>query len=274
MKKYLLNIAMLCFASTVSAQDVVKPFSNLSVGLGVGTTGVEIQVASPISNHFALRAAYSFMPKISPKFSVDFDSNEAWLANDPATGNKIQSADIKGELNIGDFKLLADWYPSATGSFHVTAGFFIGRSKLVKAYNTSPLVSDEKNSLGEYKYWGAAGPELGNGAASYTVVSDAYGNINADVKVNSFKPYIGIGVGRAVPTNRLNVSFDFGVQFWGKPSLWKNISDNDGNGYRKVDRDKIVNDEDYCDDIKDGLKIAEKVIVYPVLTVRLNGRIF
>jgi hypothetical protein len=109
---------------------------------------------------------------------------------------------------------------------------------------------------------------------TYTVVSDNQGNISADLKVNSFKPYIGIGVGRAIPTNRLNVSFDFGVQFWGRPSVWAYISDNDGKSYRKADRDMITNDEDYCNDIKDVLKTAEKVIVYPVLTVRLNGRIF
>ena len=279
MKKVLLAIATVCFIPTgnVMAEDDDNIFNHLSVGIGVGTTGIEFQVAAPITNHFAVRTGYSFMPKISPKFDVDFDSNDDWLANDPATGKKITSADIKGELNMGDFRLLADYYPSATGSFHITAGFFIGRGTLVKAYNTSPVVSDEKNSLGEYKYWGSSGPELGKAPWDiYTVVSDNNGNIKADVKVNSFKPYLGIGVGRAVPTNRLNVSFDFGVQFWGKPSLWTTMKDaySTEGDYQKVDRKKIINDEDYCDDIKDGLKIAEKIFVYPVLTVRLNGKIF
>ena len=175
---------------------------------------------------------------------------------------------------MGDFKLLVDYYPFNKGSFHVTGGFFLGKSILANAYNTSPVVSDEKHANGNYKYWGTSGPELGTGLKSYTVVSDKQGNINADAKVNSFKPYLGIGFGNPVPKKALNVSFDFGVQFWGKPSLWTVLSDNDGQGYQKVDRNRILNDEDYCEDIKDGLKIAEKIFVYPVLTVRLNGRIF
>jgi hypothetical protein len=47
-----------------------------------------------------------------------------------------------------------------------------------------------------------------------------------------------------------------------------------GTSYQKVDKDKILSTEDYCDDIRDGIKTGEKIIAYPVLTLRVNGRIF
>jgi hypothetical protein len=72
----------------------------------------------------------------------------------------------------------------------------------------------------------------------------------------------------------VSVCFDLGVEFWGKPGLWTNISDDMGTSYQKVDKDKILSTEDYCDDIRDGIKTGEKIIAYPVLTLRVNGRIF
>lgn len=275
MKKLLAIVsALFLMGSTASAQDNYKAFEHLSAGIGIGTTGIEIQFAAPLSRQFAIRTGFSFMPAFTKKFNVDFNSDEDWLATDPATGEKIKDADIKGKILMADWKLLADWYPFRNSTFHLTAGFFVGKSKLLDAHNISPVVSDEKNSLGEYMYWGTSGPELGSGLNTYTVVSDENGNITADVKVNSFKPYIGIGWGRPIPKKDLNVSFDFGVQFWGKPGLYTKISDNDGQSYRKVDRNRITNDQDYCDDIRDAIKTAQKIVVYPTLTVRLSGKIF
>jgi len=269
MKRLLTTIAAaLLFiggANQAIAQTEDGAFSDLSVGLGIGTTGIEFQVASSINSFLALRAGYSFMPSIKPSFNVDFDSTEDFLKKEDGSGY-YDNTDIEAKLSMGDLKLLVDAYPSKKSSFHFTAGFYLGKSTMLKANNTSTFINKS--------YWGNSGPELGTTSSTYTVVSDPNGNINAEMRINSFKPYIGVGFGRAVPKNRLNVSFDFGVQFWGKPSLWTTISDDYGKEFRKVERDRITNTQDYCDDIRDGLEIMEKVIVYPVMTVRLNGRIF
>ncbi len=266
MKKCLIiaAAALWLVGSPASAQDT-KPFSHLSIGVGVGTTGIDLQVATPINDYIGVRAGYSFIPKIKPSFDVDIDSDEDFLRKEDGSGY-YDKAEIEANLNMGDFKLLADIYPTKKTQFHFTAGFFVGKSKLASATTTNHFLNKT--------YWGNSGPELGTALNTYTVVSDAEGHVNLDLKVNSFKPYIGIGFGRPVPSKRLNVSFDFGVQFWGKPALWTNIDDNDGTEFRKVERDRILNTQDYCDDIRDGLEIMEKVVVYPVLTVRLNGRIF
>lgn len=264
--------ALFFFGSAVSAQEENKPFSHLSAGLGVGTTGIDIQAATPINNLFAVRAGLSFLPSIKPSFNIDFDSNEAFLKKEDGSGY-YDNADVEGTLHMLDLKLLVDLYPIKESPFHVTAGFFLGKSKFMTAKTTNHFINQS--------YWGNSGPELGDLSdplhpKTYTVVSDDQGAINVDMKVNSFKPYLGIGFGRPIPKKTLDFSFDFGVQFWGKPSLWTNMKGNskDESGYQKVDKDRIVNTQDYCEDIRDGMKTMEKVIVYPVLTFRLNGRIF
>ena len=240
-------------------------FDHLSAGLSIGTTGIGLEVAAPITNYFQARMGYSFMPAFKYKHTADFKSSNDIFKKEDGTGY-YDEIEAEGKLNMGDFKLLFDVYPFKGSAFHFTAGAYIGKSKIVKIKNLNHFINT--------KYWGNSGPELGTGQNTYTVVSDDEGRVNIDVKTNGFKPYLGIGVGRAVPKNRIGVCFDFGVQFWGKPEAWTNISDDNGKSYRKVEKSKITNDEDYCDDIKDVIKVAEKVVVFPVLTLRINGRIF
>lgn len=266
-KLFILAIVALVGAQGAKAQDVDEYglFDHLSAGISLGTTGIGVEVAAPVTNYLQVRTGYSFMPKISRTFDADFSSTENWLKKENGSGY-YDHTDIKGTLHMGDFKLLVDVYPFKTGSFRVTAGAYIGKSKLIDAQSMDHFINQ--------KYWGTSGPELGSGSDTYTVVSGDDGSIKADVKVNSFKPYIGIGFGRAVPRGRVGVCFDFGVQFWGKPGVYTIISDDYGKGYQRVERGRIINtSQSTYDDIRDGIKLGEKFIGYPVLTLRINGRI-
>ena len=125
---------------------------------------------------------------------------------------------------MGDFHLLFDYYPFKSSSFHLTAGAYIGKSELVTIQNKAPFVKQN--------YWGNAGIELGTAESiytQYTIYSDNQGNVKADVKTNSFKPYVGIGFGRAIPKGRIGIQFDLGVQFWGTPEVWTNLKSFDYN---------------------------------------------
>ena len=265
-KLFVLAFLALFGAQAGQAQEMEYGlFNHLSAGVSLGTTGIGIEVAAPVTSFMDVRAGYSFMPKIKVTPTIDFDSNEDFLRKENGTGY-YDEADVEGKLNMGDFKLLLDFYPIKNNGFHLTAGAYVGNKTLAKANTTNHFINQD--------YWGTSGPELGNASNTYTVVSDAQGVIHAEARVKSFKPYVGFGFGRAVPKSRVNVTCDFGVQFWGKPALWTNIDDNLGTEFRKVEKDRILSQQSYCDDIKDALDIVEKVIVYPVLTVLINGLIF
>jgi hypothetical protein len=259
----IIAMAMTFFTTPSRAQSFDGEFGffdHVGAGVSLGTDGIGIDVAAPLTDWGAVRAGISFMPAIKyTKKDVEID--------DPAVYPKV---DIDGKLNIFDFKILADFYPFQTSSFHVTAGAFIGSSTAVKAENAGPFFKDK---------------DTGIRVGDYAITCDDNGDVHADVKVNSFKPYIGIGFGRAIPKkNRVSVSFDFGVKFWGTPGVgvettkpWGTFG-RDNLSYHKFTYDEVktprTGEADYMKDVRDALEIANKIIVYPVLNVRLTGRIF
>jgi hypothetical protein len=243
--------------STASAQDNYKAFEHLSAGIGFGTTGIEIQFATPLSRQFALRTGFSFMPGISKKFNVDFDnSTEDFLRRNDGPGY-YEDVDVKGKLHTADWKVLADSYPFRNSTFHLTAGFFVGRSKIVTAKSTSEFLNED--------YWGNSGPELGSNLDTYTLVSDDQGVIKADVKINSFKPYIGVGyelpfkkVGLEKKTDKWKFAVDAGVLIWGGAPTLK-VSSDDINLVKDI-KNVPGKKGDYVSKFK-------KLPVYPVINI-------
>ena len=271
-KLFVIASALFLFIGNVSAQEDNNLFTHLSAGVGIGTTGVELQVAAPITDMFAVRAGYSFMPKFKYSKAIDLKNNDGTVP-----GAFISpEVELEGKLKMGDFKLMFDYYPFKSSSFHATAGFYVGSSTLVEVNNTKPFMKDG--------YKGNAGIELGDptkGAEQrYTMFTDQNGDVKAEMKVNNFKPYLGVGFGRPVPKGRVGVQFDLGVQFWGKPEVWANMNYVDRTTgevvtrYEKVKKNRIINEKKDYQDLKDALKTIEKIGVYPVLTLRINGRIF
>jgi len=249
MKRILLLVA-LAMAGSQSLLAQENLFNHVAVGASIGTEGYGFELATPVTNYLALRAGMSMLPKVKVSGDVDIDSNSRSFSSKKAT--------IEGKLNKVDFKFLVDFYPfPAATSFRLTVGAYIGSSKLINVYNTNTFLDESE--------WGVAGVKLGD----YRVVSDDKGNINADVKVKKFKPYVGLGFGRAVPKRRLSFNFDLGVQFWGTPGVWTNTLDDFGRRhYGKLQKGDIKND-----DADKAFDILSKIKVYPVISLRLNGRI-
>ena len=60
----------------MAAQDSSESpgiFSSLAVGVSASTTGIGIDVASPIGSYLAVRAGVSFMPNFTYSTDVDVD---------------------------------------------------------------------------------------------------------------------------------------------------------------------------------------------------------
>lgn len=247
--------------------DEMGFFNHLSVGVSAGTDGIGIQLAAPLSPKFSLRAGYSFFPTIDINEDIDLGKNPAFI--NPTK----QIIDLDLDTKMNQANILVDFYPSLRSSFHITAGAYFGSSDILSVGNKGQFIRSELHGKAGINLASETDPE-------YTIVTDANGNVKLDLSVNSVRPYIGIGFGRAVPRKRIGLQFDLGVQFWGSPKVKTNLMYKDYSQgeyvmrYEKVNHNRITNpDKDY-QDIKDNLKKLSKLGVYPMLTLRLNGRLF
>lgn len=302
MKKLLIACGItLLGLQSASAQDADSWIpKQLGVGIGVGTTGITIDASTTVNRWFGVRAGVNIMPKI--KLSTDFDlttetgADINQLTNDAREINRINGKSIidvpaegfpetieaEGKLTNTTFHFLVDFYPSQSSSFHATVGFYIGGKEFVSVYNKQAGIlkpvsqwneaiynpTDETKSAIEQNsiQTDIIGAELGD----YFITPDHDGNMKATIEVNAFRPYLGIGFGRAVPRkNRVGCQFDLGVQFWGSPKVYVPTYDRETNTYR---RERLTADR--SGEGSDVLNLISNITVYPTMTLRFVGRIF
>lgn len=236
----ILSIAMMC--SPVSAQKELGIFNSLSVGVSAGTTGIGIDVATPVTPYFAIRGGVSFMPGISFDADVDVDLKDPKLEEN-------SSLNLTGNMKRASGELLVNYYPFLSSSFFVTAGAYFGGNKLLK-------VKGHSDKLAEYVNGGNQASII---IGDQEIPVDKNGNVSGGFKVSGFRPYIGVGFGRAVPKKRIGVQFELGVQFHGSPKLYSSAGDLSG---------ALADSDD------DFTKVMDKLTVYPVMKVRFCGRLF
>lgn len=219
-------------------------FNSLSVGVSAGLTGIGVDVATPIGNYLAVRAGISFMPNFT--YSTDVDvSIDATSSYAPNKGDLPTSIDVEGGMGRTSGELLLNVYPFKSSSFFLCGGAYFGGNKIIKIKGHSDALEGAIN----------AGIEIGD----YRIPIDENGNVSGGLKVASFRPYLGLGFGRAVPKNRIGFMFELGVQFHKTPQVYTN------NGNLSDLMTEANND--FSD-------IIDKLTVYPVLKFRLCGKIF
>lgn len=256
MRKVMLSLAVALMAiGQLSAQEKAVDnngiFNHLSVGVGVGLTGITLEAAAPITPYVAVRAGADIFPQFSLKTDLDL-SGEI-----PSTYTGARSFEVEGKTSLSAGHLLFDVYPFKSSSFHVTAGAYFGASKIVTVKNTQDGVLMDVNRLN------ASLPDdqkIGLDLGNYLLTPDERGNVDATLKVASFRPYLGIGFGRAVPAkHRFAFNFDMGVQFWGTPEVYL--------------LDHKLTESDTDSDSGEAIKYLSKATVYPQINFRIVGRI-
>ena len=165
-------------------------------------------------------------------------------------GNIPTSIDVEGGMGrtAGEI-LLNDISFQIIQFFCMTVVAYFGGGKLIKIKGHS----DELAEL--IKEGQEVGIEIGN----YRIPVDQNGNISGGLKVSSFRPYLGLGFGRAIPKKRIGFMFEMGVQFHNTPKVYTNNGD--------LSDLTAEADNDFTD-------IIDKLTVYPVLKFRLCGKIF
>lgn len=271
MKKFICCLATLLFFFNCDAQFVktLKDhdiFNHLGVGVGIGTTGITVDLGTTITPWVQLRAGADIMPKF--KFNTDLDLEK--YGGSPSYNYdmpELRNVGVQGRLTNTTGHFLFDIFPlTHLTSFHVTVGGYFGGEKVIDAYNTDHQedlrdIYLYNHRLDKYSQVPVSEGKIGAVLGDYFIEPDKDGNIAASIKVNKFRPYVGLGFGRIVPKSRINCLFDLGVQFWGHPQVW-----NDTDNIRLTD-DKLNG--------SDGgvIKTISKISIYPVLSIKLVGRI-
>lgn len=248
-------VSILVSTATLFAQDSddKKLFNHLSVGVNLGTPGIGLDVAMPAGHYVQLRAGFAIMPTIKAGTSLEINQP-------PVESSEINfpsSVDIEGKTGFTNGKILVDIYPFKRSSFHLTAGAYFGSSQIVEAYNKeNGILSD----ITDYNNQVSESEKIGYELGDYLLTPDANGNINANIKTTSFKPYVGLGFGRAVPNKRVGFMFELGCMFWNSPKLYCNGD--------QLTESKVSGDAGGL------IKTMSKITVYPVLNFRICGKIF
>jgi hypothetical protein len=244
-------------------------FNHMSVGLGLGTTGISVDVAAPICPYVAVRAGADILPdiKFRPALDLGFDQEIKDFVYKWFNERLPDKIDFDGKLKYTAGHLLFDVYPFKNSSFHVTAGAYLGNKELVNMntlgyeFLLKTIYDYNHSEIREEWGLGKIGVKLGN----YFLEPDKEGMINATVEVNALRPYIGVGFGRAIPTkHRFACNFDLGLQFWGTPKVYLEGD----NGKSQLEKSNLDPES------AKALKKLSETTFWPVLNVRCAYRLF
>ena len=259
MKKLLIVCGLaLLGMQNASAQKVEDYgiFEHVGANLSVGTEGISIGVATPITNYLEVGMGVNFMVAIKPSGDVSFKGGSVDVPQ-PGGGTKhyqLDKLNIKGNFarTTWDFKVSA--YPFGTkNDFFVAAGFSFGGKKIA----TLEGHSDEVATIyQENPTWQGTIDAV---IDQYSIRIDRNGNADGDLRVNAFRPYLGLGYGRLVPRGRVGFRAELGLQFMGHIKVYQN--DN------QLDVMESIKAEDSLS------KWVNKLAVYPVLKFMLTTRI-
>ena len=251
MNKFFRTISLLilvttAFTAPAAGLGELNIFNHLGVGVHAGTTGFGFEAATPITKWVTLRGGVTIMPGIS--FNTDVDGTY----HDNREGHDFEqdfTMNVKGSLSRVQGSAIFNVYPIPhLSSFYVAAGAYFGGGRLLHITGHS----DELMNL--------PGVDSNLEIGDYKLPVDKNGNVDGALKVNDFRPYLGIGFGRPVPKGRLNFGVELGVQFHGKIKLYTQDTE-----LTKIP--ELENDDDWQ-------KWMDKLTVYPVLKLTLSGRIF
>ena len=336
MRRLVLSVFVAICGLSASAQnslqemlDEYHAFNHLDASITLGTTGIGFDLATPVTNYAQLRVGYSFMPSFHKSMYFDVQVGDKPEDKYDANGNRVQTkfdkmasvlkqvtgyqvddeVEMIGRPLYHNLKVMVDVFPFQQDKrWHVTAGFFLGPSKIAEAYNSTeampsllavgvyntfrdrtlasyeggwpyePIISiggwdltDEKiiEQLAQrFINYGRMGMHVGNydDGTAYLMEPGEDGMVRASMKVNAFKPYLGVGYGGRLLKNsdKFHIAVDLGAMFWGgSPSIVT---------HEGVNLTKDVSN--ISGKVGDYVSLAKTFKVFPVLDVRLIYHIF
>lgn len=241
-------LAAVAMSTALSAQAIGPDvFNHLGVNAQVGTNGITLEAATKLTRFVDVRAGVDMMPGFKIKSEAEYTVGEyiqvpGFSSMTPDMPTYAGTVDLEGSMKRTQGHILFNVYPIPGASFFVVAGGYFGGNKLLKISGHTDVSSYEN-----------PGVLIGD----WRLPVDKDGNVNGGLKVNSFRPYLGLGFGRAVPNHLLNFGFELGVQIQGKPKVYSEDGD--------VDTSVLEDDNTYN-------KIMKYLKVYPTISFKLQFR--
>jgi len=213
---FLLQFYLLVGSCVLLAQPTLQhdteAFKQLTVATGLTTLGFNLELATPLSAHFVLKGGfntYSYSTQ-SHRFNLD----DPYGALRQAFGQNV-AYEMKAKMNNAHGNLVVDYYPFKGGILYLSGGFYFGKTKLT----ANGIIVNRDGSPAQLQPpydW----PELEFNGQKLDITN---GKLDADLTLgNTIKPYIGVGLGRAVPKRRLGVKFELGLLYAGDYELKQN----------------------------------------------------
>ena len=210
-------------------------FKRFGVALKASTYGYGLDFSTSLTPNLKTRIGFNYL---------GFGYNEEYTFNaDAADGGY----DVPGSLENFKFKfpnanILFDFYPVKSGIFCITAGAYIGSNE---------LTADGK----------AERPFLWDGVR---VTPNSNEKFDATVKMGStFKPYVGLGLGRTISKSRVSFRFDLGVVFQGDYTIESPQASKSVSGVNVLQKEL----DDFPDSLADALKL------WPMMSFSISYRI-
>ncbi len=133
--------------SIIEKMDKHGVFNSLELAANIGTTGLGLEVASPMTKWTKLRVGFDWMPQftvpmnfamssyVDGRLSDKFDKIQDMMYK--VSGMTIdQEVEMQSKPTMTTFRLLVDVYPfKHNRHWHFTAGFFVGGSTMGKTLN-------------------------------------------------------------------------------------------------------------------------------------------
>lgn len=226
-------------------------FEHFSIALGASTFGPGIELATSFSRNIEFRAGFNIID-YSANYTVGLRDDKI---KDAVVGKYNPDYKFKATANFYNGHALFDLYPMRGGVFHITAGLYIGESKLkADGRLVNPETGADTKLDSRYPQWPDAN------FADYQVAIDREAKLVGEAKLgNWLKPYVGIGFGRSIPKKNLGIKFELGAMYQGDFVLKQNGNELSKN---KSKDDSFADNKDYIKWLK----------WYPIVNLQLVYR--
>ena len=126
-----------------------ETFEHLDLHVELGTTGIGLQLSTPLTKWARVRTGFTYMPPVEVPMTFGIQ-----VGNDPAKSkNKLEkmsrlihdnfgmtiddAVDMTGKpSNFWNWNVILDFYPLKNNKhWHISGGFYLGPSRIAKAYN-------------------------------------------------------------------------------------------------------------------------------------------